>query len=78
METTIFLKVGNRQVSPYQPVVWLALALRHFVDQMIKRRNERRSIAVLSAMSDYQLRDLGIGRSQIVRTVRQGRPASDF
>lgn len=78
METTTFMKVGNRQVSPYQPIVWLALTLRHFIDQMVKRRNERRSIAALSAMSDYQLRDLGIGRSQIGRTIRHGRPINDF
>jgi uncharacterized protein YjiS (DUF1127 family) len=78
METTTFLKVGNRQVSPYQPVVWLILTVRYLLDQMVRRQHQRRSIAALSAMSDYQLRDLGIGRSQIANTIRHGRPLTDF
>lgn len=42
------------------------------------RQQERRAIHAMTAMSDHMLRDLGIGRSQIVRTVRYGRAETEY
>ena len=39
-----------------------------------KRREERRAIESLRAMSDHQLKDIGLSRSEIVHAVVTGRP----
>lgn len=38
-----------------------------------RRREERRAIAALRAMSDHHLKDIGLSRTDIVHAVRNGR-----
>jgi uncharacterized protein YjiS (DUF1127 family) len=44
-----------------------------FLKSMSERRRQRRAIRELEAMDDYMLKDIGIGRSEIMRAVRYGR-----
>ena len=37
-------------------------------------REERRAIAALRSMSDHQLKDIGLNRTEIVHAVLTGRP----
>jgi len=74
METTMFWKAAHTA----QPFQWLAAVIRQFVGRLVKKREERRAIHIMSAMSDHLLRDLGIGRSEIIHTVKRGRPDTEF
>ena len=40
---------------------------------MAERRRLRRATRELEAMDDHMLKDIGIGRSEIMRAVRHGR-----
>lgn len=39
-----------------------------------RQREERQAINALRAMSDHQLKDIGLSRTDIVHAVRTGRP----
>ena len=43
------------------------------IDTLRRLRQESRDIRYLKEMSDYQLRDLGVSRSEIAHRVRQGK-----
>jgi uncharacterized protein YjiS (DUF1127 family) len=62
-----------RSLDTLQLVQRAALAFWTPIERMRKRQEERRAIHAMSTMSDHLLRDLGIGRSQIVRLVKYGR-----
>lgn len=74
METAMLSRAGN----PHQANAWRVLSLRGFFDRMVSQRRQRRAIHILGAMSDHQLRDIGIGRSEIDHTVRCGHPRRDY
>jgi uncharacterized protein YjiS (DUF1127 family) len=41
--------------------------------ELIEAHRRRRDVAQLESLPDYMLRDIGISRSEIGRTVRDGR-----
>ena len=52
---------------------WLGAALRHWWQARMERRLERLAVRQLHAMSDRELGDIGITRSQIAFVVRGDR-----
>lgn len=66
-------KTSSRPVDALDSVTSLARIFKSIFDRMVSHRDERRAIHAMSSMSDHMLRDLGIGRAEIVRTVRYGR-----
>jgi uncharacterized protein YjiS (DUF1127 family) len=49
---------------------WFGEWIANFVRKRIAERNARRAIRELEAMSDRELRDIGLHRADIERTVR--------
>jgi len=70
---SMLTKISSRPLDPLFPVMALGGVLKRIFDRMVNRQDERRAIHTMSTMSDHMLRDLGIGRAEIVRTVRYGR-----
>lgn len=70
----MFAKTNTGLADPIAAAIPVARLCKGIFDRMVSHRQERRAIHAMSAMSDHMLRDLGIGRSQIARTVRYGRP----
>ena len=74
LQTTV---IPNRSVSPIttlrdasgRALAGLRMTLAAGVRALIARRDERH----LMEMPDYLLKDIGIGRSEILSVVRQGR-----
>ena len=56
-------------------IVWrlVASAVSSFLLSMAERRRLRRATRELEAMDDHMLKDIGVGRSEIMRAVRYGR-----
>ena len=52
---------------------WLGAVLKRWWIARMQRRLDRLAIRQLRAMSDRELRDIGVGRSQIEFCVRAGR-----
>jgi uncharacterized protein YjiS (DUF1127 family) len=73
MEFTMFSHITTRPLGAVHPMIRAADAIRALATRVIRHQSERRAIHAMTTMSDHMLRDLGIGRSQIVRTVRYGR-----
>jgi len=73
----MFSNITTRPVDAVHPMIRAADAIRALVKRMIRYQAERRAIHAVTTMSDHMLRDLGIGRSQIVRTIRCGRSDHD-
>ena len=61
---------GGACVAGVAPAVSPFAALRRLWQAWRQRGEERRAIASLNALDDYQLRDLGLGRSDIEGAVR--------
>jgi uncharacterized protein YjiS (DUF1127 family) len=51
---------------------WL-IGLGSLLRELIEAHRRRRDVAQLESLPDYMLRDIGISRSEIGRTVRDGR-----
>jgi uncharacterized protein YjiS (DUF1127 family) len=75
--TTNTRPIGARPLAAFQPLSRIARLAWGFLVRVQKRQEQRRAIHTMSAMSDHLLRDLGIGRSQIIRMVKNGRPEFD-
>ncbi|WP_374372153.1 DUF1127 domain-containing protein [Dongia sp.] len=75
--TTNTRPMSTRPLEALLSVRRVAQVAWRFLVHMQKRREERRAIHAMSGMSDHLLRDLGIGRSQIIRMVKYGRHEFD-
>nr|WP_298681581.1 DUF1127 domain-containing protein [uncultured Dongia sp.] len=69
----MFSNITTRPADAVHPVIRAADAIRALITRMVRYQAERRAIHAVTALSDHMLKDLGIGRSQIVRTIRHGR-----
>ena len=69
-------KINRRPADALFPMLSLGRVMKQMFDRLVSHQHERRAIHTMSAMSDHMLRDLGIGRAEIVRTVRHGRADS--
>lgn len=68
----------SRLVEPRSIAARFVLAIGRVFACAYSRQQERRAIHAMTAMSDHMLRDLGIGRSQIISTVRYGRAETEY
>ena len=59
------------------PVIPLAAAIRRLCARYVAWRMEQSAVAVLQSMSDRQLSDIGLSRSDITRAVRRSARPTD-
>lgn len=60
--------------SRSDPIGTLCRIVGRMLLSAARRREERRAIAALRSMSDHQLKDIGLNRTEIVHAVLTGRP----
>jgi uncharacterized protein YjiS (DUF1127 family) len=58
-----------------RPIASPLAAFLRMVSVLRREVAARRAATTLAGMSDYELKDIGISRSDIRRVVREGRPA---
>jgi uncharacterized protein YjiS (DUF1127 family) len=74
-ETEMIMSI-SRAGEPYgaafgNPVASLTAAIRRLCARYVAWRMEQSAVAVLQSMSDRQLSDIGLSRSDITRAVRR-------
>lgn len=69
----MMMTMSLRTALAGQALVRIAEAIRNQFDRLLRYREQRRAIRTVSSMPDYLLRDIGIGRAQIVGLVKSGR-----
>jgi uncharacterized protein YjiS (DUF1127 family) len=63
---------GAGRLTPAQRAkAWLCVGVNHLLEAIAAKREMRRAIRELSALSDRELRDIGLTRSEILRVASE-------